>query len=303
MSSASHGAGTTVGTAERRDLARHVGLLVGPTVLWMVVLFVLPVVYLFLLTFRPAAFGEHTGGLTLQNYRDFLANTGVQMLLLRSLWISLVVSVASVVLAFPLAHFLVFRAGKLQVPLLTVLMIPAWTSFLLRVLAWRVILGSSGLLNTFLIWVGLTDQMLPVLLYSPMAVVVTLVYVWIPFVAVPIVASLQRVESSLLESAADLGARPWQSFFSITLPLAVPGIVAAFLFVFIPTVGEYVTPALVGGTKGVMYGNIIWDQFSRALNWPQGALMSLVMLVVTLIPLVLLARVVPVSTIAGVPDA
>jgi spermidine/putrescine transport system permease protein len=170
------------------------------------------------------------------------------------------------------------------------MIIPAWTSFLLRVLAWRLILGSNGLLNTFLMWLGVIQEPISGLFYSMNAVVITLVYIWIPFAALPIYVALLRIEPGLLEAASDLGAKPWQGFFKVTLPLSMPGILAAFLYVFIPTVGEYVTPALVGGPNGLMIGNIIWDQFMRGLDWPMGATLSLVIMLVVLLPLVLMAK-------------
>ena len=138
------------------------------------------------------------------------------------------------------------------------------------------------------------------MLYSPSAVVVTLVYVWIPFVALPIFAALQRIDSSVLEAAADLGCPAWQTFLRVIFPLSLPGVAAGFLFVFIPTLGEWVTPALVGGARGVMYGNLIQDQFVRALNWPMGSVMSLVMLALMLVQLALFSRVVRLSDLAAV---
>jgi spermidine/putrescine transport system permease protein len=172
-------------------------------------------------------------------------------------------------------------------------------SYLLRVLSWKVILGGSGVLSSLLQWLGLNPSG-PILIYSPKATIVTLVYVWIPFVALPIFAALERIDRSLLEAATDLGCSRWQAFLRVTLPLSLPGVMAGFLFVFIPTVGEYVTPSLVGGPHGVMFGNIIFDQFLKALNWPLGALMSLVMLVVVLVPLILISRFVRLSEVAGI---
>jgi spermidine/putrescine transport system permease protein len=137
------------------------------------------------------------------------------------------------------------------------------------------------------------------LIYSPEAVIITLVYVWIPFVALPIFVALERIDRSLLDAAVDLGCSRWEAFLRVTLPLSLPGVLAGFLFVFIPTVGEYVTPALVGGPQGVMFGNIIFDQFLRGLNWPLGALMSLAMLFIILIPLVLIARFGRLSALTG----
>ncbi len=156
---------------------------------------------------------------------------------------------------------------------------PTWTSYLLRVFAWRLILGSSGLLNSFLLFTGLVEEAAPILLYSRSAVVITLIYVWVPFVALPIFAALDRIDRSLQEAAADLGCRPWQTFLRVTLPLSLPGVVAGFFFALIPTLGEYVTPLLVGGGRGAMYGNLIQDQFLRALNWPMGSVMSIAMLI------------------------
>jgi len=169
-------------------------------------------------------------------------------------------------------------------------MIPGWTSFLLRVLAWKLVLGSEGLLSSFLVSVGWLAEPRPILLYTREAVVVTLVYSWIPFVALPIFSALERMDRHLLEAAADLGCPPWKAFLRVTLPLSLPGVVSGFLFAFIPTLGEWVTPALVGGVNGTMYGNIIQDQFRSALNWPLGSLMSLVMLVMMVVLLVVFSR-------------
>ncbi len=130
------------------------------------------------------------------------------------------------------------------------------------------------------------------MLYSRSTVIVTLIYVWIPFAALPIAAGLQRIERELLESAADLGAPPWRSFWAITFPLSLPGVLAAFFMVFIPTVGEYVTPLLIGGSSGSMYGNIIQDFFTKAANWPRGAALSMIMLAVSLVLVAIAARLV-----------
>lgn len=128
---------------------------------------------------------------------------------------------------------------------------------------------------------------------------VTLVYVWIPFVALPIFTALERIDKNLLEAAADLGCQPWETFLRVTLPLSLPGVLAGFFFALIPTLGEFVTPLLVGGTSGSMYGNLIQDQFMRALNWPMGSVMSLAMLVIVLLLLFILSRMGNISKLAG----
>lgn len=269
--------------------ARVAALMLPPTLL-LGIFFLLPMFVMASFSLRAGSFGADRQVFTLDHYRTFFSNTSFQQLLLRSVAMALETSIFCVLLSYPVAYFLAFRAGPRRMSLLTLIMAPAWTSFLLRVLAWKLILGSEGLLSSFLQWVGLIGEPKPILLYSRSAVVVALTYSWIPYVALPIFAALDRMDRSLLEAAADLGCPPWKAFLRVTLPLSVPGVVAGFVFVFIPTLGEWVTPALVGGVKGMMYGNIIQDQFARALNWPMGSLMSLVMLVLMLALMLIFAR-------------
>ena len=274
---------------------KRIAVLMGPPALFLLFLFVLPLAVMAIFTFRAGAFGAEREVFTLAHYREFLANPAYTRMLWRSTWIAFLVSALSVTLAYPLAYFLAFRVGGRKVILLTILIVPAWTSYLLRILAWRLILGSNGVLNSILLSLGIMDEATPILLYSMTAVAITLTYVWIPFVALPIFVSLERINRSVLEAAADLGCAPWQAFLRVTLPLSMPGVLGGFFFAFIPTLGEYVTPMLVGGAKGVMYGNLIQDQFVRALNWPLGSIMSLAMLLVALLMMALFLRVVRVS--------
>ena len=252
--------------------------LAGPPAIYMLLFFILPLGIMALFSLRAGTLGAERGELTLQNYQAFLANSSYHRLLARSGLIALVIAAVSTLLAYPLAYYLTFQAGERRIMLLTLMIIPTWTSYLLRIFAWKLILGSNGLLNSLLQWLGLIDQASPILLYSRTAVMITLVYVWVPFVALPIFAALGRIDRSLLEAAADLGCKPWQAFTRVTLPLSLPGVVAGFFFCLIPTLGEYVTPLLVGGGQGAMYGNLIQDQFVRALNWSMGSVMSLAML-------------------------
>lgn len=271
----------------------------SPPTLWLLALLLLPLLTMALFTFRAGSFGEASQQFTISNYTNFFANTAFHRLLWRSILTAGLVGVLSVALAYPVAYYLAFAAGEMRVTLLTLIIIPAWTSYLLRVLAWKIILGSGGVLNSLVQNLGLADQSLPFFLYNRTAVVITLVYTWIPFVALPIYAALERIDHDLLESARDLGAESWETFLRVTLPLSLPGVIAGFLFVFIPTVGEYVTPSLVGGPSGIMYGNIIQDQFLSALNWPMGSVMSLAMLLSVLIPIFFFSRFVRLSEVAG----
>jgi spermidine/putrescine transport system permease protein len=207
--------------------------------------------------------------------------------------LSLIVSTIIVLLAYPLAYYLALSGTKRKYILLLLLIAPFLTSYLLRVLAWKVILGNQGAINTFLFWTGLRspDHPLSQLLYSRFAVMLVLGYIWLPFVALPIFVSLESLDRRLLEAASDLGASRLQAFRRVTLPLSLPGVVAAFLFVFIPTLGEFVTPSLVGGASGYLYGNQIVDLFSTGFpDWETGSVLAIFLLGVVAALTVVFAR-------------
>lgn len=273
--------------------------LIGPPSLYLFLIFLLPMGLMFIYSFRAGISGEAHDTFTLANYQSFLENANFHRLLWRSAVIAFIIASLSTILAYPLAYYLSFQAGPSKMTLLTLLIIPTWTSYLLRIFSWKLILGSNGLLNSLLLALGVIDTASPILIYSRSAVMVTLVYVWIPFVALPIFTALERIDKNLLEAAADLGCQPWEAFLRVTLPLSLPGVLAGFFFALIPTLGEFVTPLLVGGTSGAMYGNLIQDQFMRALNWPMGSVMSLAMLVIVLLLLFILSRLGNISKLAG----
>ena len=266
-----------------------------PPFAWLILFFVAPLLLAILISFRgergPIDFGNLLQLSTLQ-YEKVLDSPSWVRLLGISAVMAIIVAAVATVLAFPIAYFLAFRARHRAPIFLVLLLVPAATSFLMRVLAWKLLLGSSGAINSFLVWIGLIQEPIGLLLYSQAAVVVTLIYVWIPFAALPIYAALQRVDRSHLEAAADLGSGPWSRFWRVTVPLSLPGVLATFFMVFIPTVGEYVTPSLVGGTEGIMYGNLIQDFFTRAGNWPLGSALAVIMLVTTLALVAIALRIV-----------
>jgi spermidine/putrescine transport system permease protein len=214
---------------------------------------------------------------------------------------SLTVSVVVVLLAYPIGYFLALCVRKLKYVLLLVIIVPFLTSFLLRVLAWKVMLGDRGVVNSALVSLHVlpADQPIEWLLYSQFTVMLVLAYVWIPFVALPIFVSLNNLDRSLLEAASDLGASRLRTFLRVTLPLSAPGLVAAFVFVFIPTIGEFVTPLLVGGTSGYMYGNAIQDLFTRGLDWQSGSVLAMFLLIVVAGLMALFGRYVQVRTVAA----
>jgi spermidine/putrescine transport system permease protein len=275
----------------RPDLATP-GLL-GLPLAWLVVFFLVPIgiVGAYSVDALSIVPGEHQ--LTLDGWRELLHGGVYLGLFWKSVKMSLVVSVVVVAVAYPVAYFLALSGTKRKYVLLLLLIAPFLTSYLLRVLAWKVILGSQGVVNTFLFWIGLrsSDHPISQLLYSRFAVMLVLAYIWLPFVALPIFVALEGIDVRLLEAASDLGASRRQAFLRVTLPLSVPGVVAAFLFVFIPTVGEFVTPSLVGGTSGYMYGNQITDLFGTGFpDWRTGSVLALFLLVVVAVLMVVFAR-------------
>ena len=257
----------------------------APPALWLGALLVAPLVLLCGYSFRSGIGGSlfRDWIVTLDNYRTLAATPSFLELLGVSIGIALVVALAATLLAYPVAYYLVFRVRARAGMYVALLLVPFWISYLLRVMAWKVILGSGGAVNAFLLWLGLIREPISVFFYSRFAVVITLIYVWTPFVALPIMATLYRIDRSVLEAAASLGATPGQRFWRVTVPLSLPGVLAGVVMVFIPTVGEYVTPLLVGGSTGAMYGNLIQDFFGRSANWPLGAALAVIMLVGTLV--------------------
>jgi len=256
-----------------------------PPTLGLLLLVVIPVLLMAAFSFRPDLNGNLLGpfAATTKNYQT-IADAGVYVpLLLSSMLMAATIAAVGTLLAYPVAYFLAFRAGRHASAYLLLLLLPFWTSYLLRVMAWKLMLGEQGVINSVLISLGAITEPLSALLYNKGAVIVTLIYVWIPFAALPILAAMQRIDPALLDAGGDLYARPSEQIRRIVLPLSLPGAVAAFFLVFIPTVGEYVTPLLVGGTSGTMYGNAIQDFFTKAANWPVGSALSVIMLIVTLV--------------------
>jgi spermidine/putrescine transport system permease protein len=259
-------------------------LLVVPPLAWLALFFLVPLALIAAYSLRAGSgiFGpDEPWILSLEQFANVLGTPAFVRLLGLSVLVAIAVAALATVAAFPIAYFLTFRAGARAPLYLTLLLIPFAVSYLLRVMAWKLMLGPEGGINSLLGWIGLTEEPIGLLLYSRPAVIITLVYIWIPFATLPIYAAMQRIQRGQLEAAADLGAGPWSRFARVTVPLSLPGALAAFFMVFIPTVGEYVTPALVGGTDGIMYGNIIQGFFTRSANWAVGSAMAMVMLALT----------------------
>jgi spermidine/putrescine transport system permease protein len=264
-------------------------VLLSPTLAVMAFSMCIPFVIMVAMSFWTQVIFDFDTTFTLANYSEVIHRPIYRALLLRSLAISGACTLATVLLAYPMAYFVAFHVRRNKMAWIILMTLPFWTSYLLRVFAWKIILGFNGVINSGLKIVGLIDQPLEFLLYSPTAVVLTLAHAWAAFAILPIYVSLEKIDRSLLEAATDLGDGPVKRFIGVTLPLSLPGVIAASLMIFIPTIGDFVTPALVGGPDGLMIANIVQAQFGRINNWPMGAALSFsMMLIITVISLLYL---------------
>ncbi len=260
--------------------------LLSPTLLMMVCALALPIFTLVVYSFWSQDYVTIDETLTLKNYETFFGKWIYGKLLWKSITMSATVTLINVLLAFPVAYFLAFRVKKNHMTWLILIQLPFYTSYLLRVLAWKIMLGNNGVINSTLVDLGFIQGPLEFLLYSRFSVILTFVHGWAAFAILPIFLSLSKIDNSLLEAAADLGENPVRTFLRVTLPLSMPGVAAAALIQFIPTVGEYVTPMMVGGPKGIMIGQIIAAQFGPANNFPLGAALTIIMMItITIIAL------------------
>ena len=250
----------------------------------MILALISPFLFLVGLSFTIETGSGEEWILSLANYQFFFEKQHYVNTLVRSIAISSLVALATVLLAYPAAYFIAFHVHRNKIRWLIIITLPFWTSYLLRVFSWKLILGFNGVINSSLMWLGAIEQPLDFILYNTNAVVLTLAHAWAAFAILPIFVSLQKIDKSLVEAAHDLGENHFRTFLRVTLPLSMPGVVAALLLVFIPTVGDYVTPKLVGGPKGLMIGSLIQVAFGRFDNWPLGAAISVVsMITVTLV--------------------
>lgn len=262
-------------------------LLPGALVTFLLILFALGLVLF--LAFRGNDGSLLGAGFTVANFATVVSDPLYWTVTLRSLVIAALVTLATVVTAYPVAYYLAFHAGRRRGLLLFLVTLPFWTSYLLRVFAWKIVLAYNGVLNSALIESGIWSEPTLAFLNTPAAVVVTLAHAYAPFAILPIYVALDTIPKSLIEAASDLGARPFTSFRRIVLPNSMPGVLAAALVVFVPTVGDYVTPALVGGPASTMIGTLIQAEFGKANDWPFGAALSVAVMLVILC-VVLVAR-------------
>ena len=264
--------------------------MISPTAVYAIVLLAAPLALIFVYSFLTDGYLEIIRTFTFANYIEAWTNELYRVVMLRSLFVALTVTAVTVLLAFPVAYFVSFHVDPSRKSLwLFLITIPFWTSYLIRVFLWKVILGYNGVVNSGLMGLGIISEPLQWINYNVGAVVVTLAHAYAPFAILPIFVALEKIDRSLLEAGQDLGESRFMTFLRVTLPLAMPGVIASVLIVFIPTIGDFVTPQLVGGPEGRMVANLIQLQYMKLDNYPLGSAIAVsAMLIVTVVSLVFL---------------
>jgi putrescine transport system permease protein len=277
-------------------------LVIAVPFLWLLVFFLIPFLVAAKLSVSEAAIArppylpiwEWDGlrlmlSLNFENFAYLWSDPLYVNAYLFSIRVAFVSATIALLIGYPIAYYIARSPEPRRTLLLTMVILPFWTSFLLRVYAWQGFLRSNGVINNFLIWAGVIDQPI-VMLQTNFAVYLGIVYTYLPFMILPLYATLVKLEESLLEASADLGGRPVSTFLHVTLPLSAPGIVAGFMLVFIPAIGEFVIPELLGGPDTLMIGRVLWNEFFSNRDWPVASAVAIAMLVVLVIPIMLLRR-------------
>ncbi|ACM06030.1 MULTISPECIES: ABC transporter permease [Thermomicrobium] len=264
--------------------------LAGPGGLWLLLFFLLPTAIVFAYSFaRRGPYGAVAWAFTLENYARLFDWLYIRVFLM-SVWLALLTTVICLVIGYPFAFVIARSPRRWRNALLVLVLIPFWTNFLVRTYAIMLLLRADGLINNALQWLGLIDRPLS-LLFTPFAVVLGLVYGYLPFMILPIYASIEKFDFTLVEAAQDLGANAWHVFWRVLLPLTLPGVLAGSILVFIPSVGAFVTPDLLGGGKVVMIANLINQQFLTVRHWPFGSAISFVLMAIVLAATMLYFRI------------
>lgn len=275
-------------------------LVIAVPLVWLLVFFLIPFLVVAKISLSEAAIarppylplvewdeGRAIITLNFGNFAYLLDDPLYLAAYLSSLRIAFVSAVISLLVGYPIAYYIARSPDPRRSILLTLVVLPFWTSFLLRVYAWQGFLRSNGVINNFLLWAGVIDQPL-VMLQTDFAVYLGIVYTYLPFMILPLYANLVKLDQSLLEASADLGGRPLPTFFHVTLPLSLPGIIAGFMLVFVPAIGEFVIPELLGGPDTLMIGRVLWNEFFSNRDWPVASAVAIAMLVALVVPIMIL---------------
>jgi spermidine/putrescine transport system permease protein len=261
-----------------------------PGLIFLTIFAAFPVIsMLFMSVLTAGRFGGVTTPFTLNNLIRATDQTFLKVIF-TSILIATATALLSLLIGFPTALFISRLSRKWQIILIIAIILPYWTNFLVRTYAWLVLLNNEGIINKFLKNIGLIDQPIE-MLYTPLAVIVGMTYLYLPLMILPIYAALEKVDKNLVEASLDLGSSAWKSLRTISIPLAMPGILIGLIFVFVPSMGNFVVPELLGGGKTVMIGNLVRDQFLKARDWPFGATFALILTIILVILISIQSRV------------
>ena len=286
---------------EKRGRGWTLGLagLLAPVTFWLGLFFLVPLLLILAYSFGTSGvYGGITLGFNPGNYLKVFDPLYLEIIV-RTLVIALINTLLCLALGYPLAYFIVFRGGGWKYVLILLVMVPFWTSLLIRAYAWVVILGGNGLANKALQFLGITNEPLT-LIFTPQAVLMGMFYSYLPFMVLPLYAALDKFDTRLKEAAQDLGASRWHTFWRVTFPLSMPGVIAGSILVFIPSAGEFVIPDLLGGSRTVMTGNLIQNQFLQARDWAFGSALSVMLAVLMLGAIMFYIRKVGTNKLEGV---
>jgi spermidine/putrescine transport system permease protein len=270
-------------------------LLVAPTMVWLGIFLLIPLVLIVVISFATRGqYGDVVYVFSLKTYRALL-DKQYFAILWDSTWIAFLTTTCGLVIGYPLAYFIARSNPRYKSLFLFLVLVPFWTNFLIRIYAWMIILRGQGVIGSVMTSLGLMQGLgerifNQIQLYTPGAVLIGMVYEFLPFMILPLYSSLEKLDPSLLEAAADLGARPWRTFLRVTLPLSLPGIVAGSILVFVPAMGMFVVPDLMGGARTVLVGNLIRNQFLVARDWPFGSAASMLLTALTLLVTLIYTR-------------
>ena len=259
-------------------------LLILPLCIWLLFFMVLPYTFILAQSFLETdMFGKVLYNFNLNSYTKIFTSELYYSTLLRTFGFAIIVAVLSIILSLPLAYYIAFKAKKHKTLLYSIIVLPFWVSYIVRAYAWKIILGQTGILNSFLISIGLIDAPLEFLLYSDFATIVCLVYILTPFVAIPIYTSLEQIPKNLIEASKDLGANSWITFCKVIFPLGLPGIISGGTFALVLTMGDFLAAFLLGGPQTLLISNIITNLFGTSNDRPLGSAVGIVILVLILI--------------------
>lgn len=272
--------------------------LLTPVTIWLGLFFLIPLLLILAYSFGTSGvYGGITLGFNPGNYLKVFDPLYLQIIG-RTFFIAALTTVLCLALGYPLAYFIVFKGYRRRNMLILLVMVPFWTSLLIRAYSWVVILSGNGIANKLLQFIGITDEPLT-LIFTPEAVLMGMVYSYLPFMILPLYASLEKFDTSLKEAAKDLGASRWQTFWRVTFPLSMPGVIAGSILVFIPSAGEFVIPQLLGGSRTVMTGTLIQTQFGAARDWAFGSALSVMLAVLLLAAILFYVRRVGADSLEG----